>query len=305
MKMVAIKNALTSRLGRKLLVAQKYSPQVMFAAGVVGVVATAVLASRATLKLDKVLDEHETIKFNIEDNKGRPKYTENDAQRDMVVLHAKTALGIVKLYAPAIIVGAATIGLLTGAHVVMTKRNVALTAAYAALERGYREYRDRVIGELGPEKDAEFRFGTVEREIEVEGKDGSTKIKKVTTLDPNGYSVYARYFDESCPSWSKDPEYNRLFLQCQQAWANNMLQARGHIFLNEVYDALGMERSGQGAVVGWVLGHGDPYVDFGIFNENHERARMFVNGLERSIRLDFNVAGLIYDKIGNGNKKHG
>lgn len=304
MKLEAIRNALTSRLGRKLLVAQKHSPQIMFAAGVVGVVATAVLASRATLKLDKVLDEHETVKFNIGDNKGRPGYSEHDAQRDMVVLHTKTALGVVKLYAPAIIVGAATIGLLTGAHVVMTKRNIALTAAYAALERGYREYRDRVIGELGEEKDAEFRFGTVEQKVEVESKDGSKKIKTVTTLDPSGYSVYARYFDESCPSWSKDPEYNRLFLQCQQNYANEMLKARGHVFLNEIYDMLGMERSGQGAVVGWVLGHGDDFVDFGIFNENHERARMFVNGLERSIRLDFNVAGLIYDKIGNG-RKHG
>lgn len=300
MNFESMRKAITSRAGRKLLILQKHSPTIMFAAGVVGVVATAVLASRATLKLDEVLDEHENVKTlaMFEVGNDNSNYDDDDYKHDMVVLHIRTALGIAKLYAPAIIVGAATIGLLTGAHVVVSRRNIALTAAYAALDKGFREYRQRVIGEYGADKDDEFRFGTVERKVEVQGKDGEFKTKVVKELDPNGYSVYARFFDEASPQWQKNPEYNRIFLQCQQTYANNMLHARGHVFLNEVYDMLGLERSSAGAVVGWVLGHGDDFVDFGIFNENHERARMFVNGIERSIRLDFNVAGLIYDKIG-------
>jgi hypothetical protein len=97
------------------------------------------------------------------------------------------------------------------------------------------------------------------------------------------------------PNWQKNSEHNKLFLKCQQSYANDMLQARGHVFLNEVYSWLGLEHSKAGAVVGWVINSdGDNFVDFGIFDPGNSR---FVNGQERSILLDFNVDGVIYDKI--------
>ena len=60
---------------------------------------------------------------------------------------------------------------------------------------------------------------------------------------------------------------------------------------------LGIPRSQAGAVVGWVLGEGDDYIDFGMFDGNNMATRDFVNGYERSILLDFNVDGVIYDLI--------
>lgn len=108
-------------------------------------------------------------------------------------------------------------------------------------------------------------------------------------------SPYARFFDEASANWVKDPEINHIFVQCQQNFANNLLIARGHLFLNEVYDMLGIDRSSAGQVVGWVIsGDGDNFVDFGMFEAHSAR---FVNGYERSILLDFNVDGVVVDKI--------
>jgi hypothetical protein len=183
----------------------------------------------------------------------------------------------------------------------MRKRNLAVIAAYKAVEQGFSDYRKRVISELGEEKDREFRYGIKKEKITVTETDEKGKEKKtekiIETIDPNNHSPYAVFFDESSIHWTKTAEYNKLFLQTQQNFANDLLHSRKHIFLNEVYDMLGLPRTQAGAVVGWVKGHGDDYVDFGIFDRESEKARDFVNGYERSILLDFNVAGVIYDLI--------
>ena len=92
-----------------------------------------------------------------------------------------------------------------------------------------------------------------------------------------------------------------MFLRAQQQYANDKLIAQGHLFLNEVYDMLGLPRTKAGAIVGWVYDDnnavGDNFVDFGIYDVHRETARDFVNGYERSILLDFNVDGVIYDLI--------
>jgi hypothetical protein len=119
-------------------------------------------------------------------------------------------------------------------------------------------------------------------------------------VGPDDPSIYARFFDPTSPSWSKEPEYNLIFLKCQQNYANDLLKSRGHVFLNEVYDMLGMERSKAGAVVGWLLsknGDTDNFVNFGVFDGREQVARDFVNGREGAILLDFSVDGVIYDGI--------
>jgi hypothetical protein len=179
----------------------------------------------------------------------------------------------------------------------MTKRAVALTAAYGALEKGFNEYRGRVIEKYGEEEDRNLRYGSQQIEV-VDPKSG--KKKMLTRVSSDIPSIYARFFDVSSSSWNKEPEYNLMFLQCQQNYANDKLHARGHVFLNEVYDMLGLERSKAGAVVGWILsknGETDNYIDFGVFDGKTQSARDFVNGFEGSILLDFNVDGVIYDKI--------
>ena len=90
---------------------------------------------------------------------------------------------------------------------------------------------------------------------------------------------------------------NLFFLKAQQTNANVQLTVRGHVFLNEVYDMLGLPRTAAGAIVGWVRGNGDDVIDFGIWDNNDINSD-FVNGYNRSkILLDFNVDGVIYDII--------
>ena len=86
-----------------------------------------------------------------------------------------------------------------------------------------------------------------------------------------------------------------MFLKQQQSYANDLLKSRGHLFLNEVYDLLGIQRTKAGNIVGWIYDEknpvGDNFVDFGIYDINRPKNRDFVNGYERTIILDFNVDG--------------
>ena len=292
-----VPEAVSQAVARNALLAQKASPGVLFGVGIVGTVASTVLACRATLKVDKVLEESrdklETVKTLEHDD-----YSEKDRRKDTFLVYFQTGVKVGRLYGPAIIVGGLSIAALTSSHTILTRRNAALTAAYAALDKGFKEYRARVVAKYGEEEDRHLRYGT--REVTVE--DPKTK-KKTTTIKvaPGDPSIYARFFDESSSSWSKESEYNFIFLKAQQNYANDLLHARGHIFLNEVYDMLGLERSKAGAVVGWLLtknGSTDNFVNFGIFDDS-DRARDFVNGFEGSILLDFNVDGVIFDKLEN------
>jgi hypothetical protein len=207
----------------------------------------------------------------------------------------RTIGNVTKLYAPAIGIGVASIWALTGSHVMLTRRNAAVMASYAALDKSYRAYRDKVIEKYGSDQDEEFRYGEFDKEL-VQTKDGPVTLKTFRVAP--GHSEYARIFDESCPAWNSNSEYNRIFLEAQRSYFQNMLNARGHVFLNEVYDALGFERTGAGAVVGWLRGAGDSFVDFGLFSQDQSpQLRLFVNGGEPSVLLDFNVCGVIYDKI--------
>lgn len=298
MKLAALRNFVTSKAGRQILKVQKHSPVLLFGAGVVGVVATVVLASRATLKLEEILEDHQDdldkVNFALEVH--GEKYSQDDAKKDLVKIYAKTSLRIIKMYSPAVAVGVVSIAALTGSHVILTRRNLALTAAYAALDKGFREYRERVVKALGKDQDDQFRYGCDDVEIVEETKNGPVmKTVKRAGKEP---SIYARWFDESCPDWNSETSYNLLFLKCQMQHANDKLRARGHLFLNEVYESLGIKHSREGAVVGWVLGgEGDDFVDFGIFDPNKPGYRDFINGWNKTVLLDFNVDGIIYDKI--------
>lgn len=297
-RLAAVRNAVTSKAGRQVLVVQKHSPQILFVLGVAGVVGTVVLASRATLKMDEVIREAETTEeVMVELRREKPdKYSEESFKKDSTLNKYKTALKIGKLYALPFAIGVISIGALTGSHLIMRRRNLALSAAYGALDLGFREYRSRVVQEFGGEKDKEFRYGVVEREIGVETDEG---VAMKTVKTPSGkHSIYARCFEKgSSKNWRSEASYNQMFLASQQEFANQRLRVKGHLFLNEVYDALGLERTPAGQAVGWVHGHGDSYVDFGIFEVDSYMGQQFVNGDEKSVWLDFNVDGEVWNLI--------
>lgn len=306
-----ITTGLSKLTGKSGLVLKEHSPEILLVLGITGTVASAILACRATLKVEEVLDVHagKTDKINtawqkVQDGEIPPEdYSEKDHQKDLVIAYTQTAVDFIKLYGPAITLGAVSIACIISSHGIMKKRNVALVAAYKAVEEGFNAYRKRVIEEHGEEADYMYKNGLRKQEV-VEAayvdKDGikhKAEKKQVLVTDPNGLSVYAKFFDESCTQWSKNPEYNLMFLKAQQDYFNNILRARGHVFLNEVYDAIGIQRTQAGSIVGWIIGNGDNHIDFGIFDGDRPRVRDFVNGYERSILLDFNVDGVIYDSF--------
>lgn len=294
--------AVSVKLARQILVVKKNSPAIMFTAGTIGAVASTVLACKATLKFDQILTEAEVDKANMKQlNETDERYSDKDLERDLHLMRVQTAVKVGKLYAPAVGLGLLSLGLLTGSHITLTKRNTAITAAYAVLDRGFKEYRDRVVADVGEEKDREYRFGAQEKEIIEEGEQGH-EVKTVSKISDDPTKIYAKLFDETNRHWSNHPNDNRNFILTVQSWMNNKLNANGHVFLNDVYDALGFERTTPGSVVGWVKNNprgSDGYISFGMEENGDEIAKLFMQGHEKSIWLDFNVDGMVYDLLGN------
>lgn len=187
----------------------------------------------------------------------------------------------------------------------LRKRNVALAAAYTAIDKSFKEYRGRVVDRFGEELDRELKYNIRKEQVEetVADENGETKTitKEVEVIDPDniaGYSPYAKFYEDGCIGWTKDPEFNLMFLRRQQDAANDRLRDKGFLFLNEVYDMLGIYRTKIGQQVGWVYDKNNEYkVDFGIYNIHRPENRAFVNGYEKTILLDFNVDGDILDMM--------
>ena len=286
---------------------QKHSPEILMGVGVVGVVTSTVMACKATMKLNDILEESKETRDKIKEVENNPKYedkySQEDAKKDLTINYVQTGMKVAKLYAPAVLLGGASLGCLLASNDILRKRNAALSAAYMTVDKSFKEYRNRVTERFGEEVEKEIRYGIKAEQLEttVVDEDGNetTVTDTIKTMDPNLYSDYARFFDAASPYWQNDPEYNLMFLKAQQQYANDLLRAKGRLFLNDVYDMLGIEKTKAGQVVGWVYDrenpNGDNFVDFGIYDMSKERVRAFVNGYETNILLDFNVDGNIWD----------
>lgn len=311
-----MKNQITKTINNMGLQVKKHSPEILMVAGIVGTVTSAVLACRATLKVNNILEEKKETVENIHkclEDKDID-YTEEDSKKDLTILYSQTGVKLVKLYAPSILLGGLSIASIVMGQNILKKRNIAIMAAYTAVDTGFKRYRKNVVDRFGEQVDKELRYSIKAKEVEKTIKDEKGKEKKVKeieyTIDGNplrNVSEYAKFFDEwTSTEHHKDSEYNLMFLRRQQDYANEVLKAKGHLFLNDVYEMLGIPKTKAGQVVGWIYNeenpNGDNYVDFGIYEMTgveryDERKRAFVNGYERNILLDFNVDGVIYDMI--------
>ena len=306
-KIELVKIAAAKALGRNGLILKKYSPEILISIGIAGILTSTVLACKATLKVEKVLIDGEDRVSDIKWTMGPER---NDGvevvgyKKELAKAKVRTGVELVKLYGPSVVLGTVSIACIVGSHNIMQSRNLALVAAYNTIQEGFNNYRRQVVEEFGEDKDRQYKFGITEEtvtEVEKDENGKSKKVKKVIeTSDPTKHSQYARFFDESNPNWTANAEYNLAFLRSIQNFANDRLRINGHLFLNDVYDMLGYDHTSPGQVVGWVMDKNDGkdhFIDFGIYDMNNPRARMFVNGAERSILLDFNVDGVVFDKI--------
>ena len=293
---------------------QKKSPELLVAAGIAGVVVSAVMACKATIKASEVAEEtKDTIDeiHEIEEQgvtRAGNAYSVDDAKKDLTTTYLQTGVKYAKLYAPSVILGAASITCIVASHRVLKKRNIALAAAYTTLDKSFKEYRGRVMERFGEQVEKEIRYNIKAKEIKktvVDETGKKEKVKEVVDVpavdgwDPSQYSPYARRFDETHPNWTKIPDMNLFYLKARQAQANDMLKTRGHLFLNEVYDLMGFPRTKAGAVVGWLYDPkrpelGDPYVDFGMYEI---REGEDFESYTKSYILDFNVVGDITNDI--------
>ena len=306
------KNELVEKASRTFCKAglklKKHSPEILVVGGVVGLVTSGIMACKATTKLSDILDDSkEQIelfdKVAANPEMVKEEYTVEDAEKDKKIVKVQTAVKVAKLYAPSVAVGVVSIGAIFASNNIMRKRNVALGAAYATVDRAFKDYRNRVVDRFGEELDKELRYNLKTKEVKetIEDENGKKKTVKrnIKYMDSPLPSEFAVIYDDGCAGWTKDPEDNKFFLIQQQRYANERLKRRGYLSLNEVYDLLGFPSTKAGQVVGWLYDckdpnyKGDDFVDFGLYNVDYEPNRDFVNGYERNIILDFNVAPII------------
>lgn len=295
----------------------KHSPEILMVGGAIGVVASAVMACRATLKVNDILDAHkETVttihdvkdgKLSIQDNET---YTEEDMKKDLTTAYIQTGMSMVKLYAPAVILGTLSLGCMIGSNRILQKRNAALTAAYMTLDKAFDSYKERVNERFGSRVQDELEHGIKAVEVESKSVDenGIEEIVKSYQDEVEGaYSPYSLIFDETMDEWQPDAAQNRYWLKQVEIAANRRLKAQGHLFLNEVYNMIGRRADGSslhtpiGQIVGWIYDPENPdissTVDIGIHNLANPQVAAFNEGYERSVVLSFNCDGPIVDKI--------
>lgn len=292
----SIKNI--NSVGRAGAVASKYAPQILTGVGIVGVGVATVLIAKQTLKLEDVVDKHEARKATVDEKKHTmtaEEYSSSQHKRDMTKVYFHFAKDLTKLYGLPVSLGVASIACIVGGQGIQYKRTVGAVAAYKTLEESFAKYRARVVEEFGLDKDEEFRRGYKVREETDEDGNVSTTIEHFEEKD------YVFFMDDSNGNWRKtSPDYNLMFVKAQETFANQRLSARGHVTLNDVLDSLDLPRTKEGFVVGWVLTQDGPnHIDFGIRDLQGPNSRvMGLNNEEApSIMLDFNVQGLIWDKI--------
>lgn len=305
-----IGTSITKAAGMAELTIKKNSPEILLGIGIVGFVGTVVAACKETPRAQEVLgfhqakinEIHEAKRVTDEDPENELEYTPEQYRMDIAVRYFRTTGNLIKTYAPTIALGSLSLACILTSRNIMQKRYLGVVAAYNGISAAFEEYRKRVREEYGDELDRHFRYGTICEEINVLDEKGKKTGEKIKTenVDASCYipnDDTCRFFDESNPNWDQNPNFSMLFLRAQQNYLNDLLHTRGHVFLNEVYDALGFEHTPQGAVLGWIDGDGDDCIEFGLHDPNKENVRRFVNGKDNVILLEFNHCGVILNRI--------
>ena len=312
----SIIETLGPRIGLAGLTVRNYAPEIYLVSAIGTGVAAAVMLAKAHKQSEDVFEEVaediETVReFVTETNViwediideelrsvAHEPISRADEQKMLVPLYMKATRQAALLYGPAVLMGISSIALFMASHGVLRGRNRALLSTLTLFERGFAEYRKRVVDELGEEADERFYYGAESRRITTmtKNKDGKTvKKKSVKNHIPENPTpmIYSRIFDETNQCWSVDPDMSEFFLRAVQQQMNDQLYLNGYVLLNTVYKALTFAESPEGAVVGWSKRvPGDDFISFGLENDINQRA-----GDNRWL-LDFNVNGVVFEQIG-------
>lgn len=319
MKKAEIMKTVSTTFNKVSFQLKKHSPEILIVAGVIGTVASTVMACKATTKVSKIVDEtknsvdeiHEATEKGV--TRAGENYSADDSKKDLALVYFQTGVKLAKLYAPSVMLGTLSITSIVASNNILRKRNVALAAAYATVDKGFKDYRSRVVERFGEEVDRELKNNVKAKKVTVTETDPETgaekKVKKTQfVVNPSDISGYARFFEKYTtdsegnsilnPNWESNNEYNLMFLKAQEQYANDLLHAKKRLFLNDVYEMLGLPPTKAGQVVGWVYDPDSPksdgFVDFGLYKDNLTYSD-YVEGHDPAILLDFNVDGNIWE----------
>lgn len=303
LNLTAIRNIASGKFARAALMLRKHGPEIATGAGIICGVACVITACVQTTKIEKVIDDAKDKIGEIHEmNEKLPeKYDDKAKKSDLVKVYARSGVDILRIYALPAGLGALSVAFIIGGHKMLRKENAALAAAYVALNESFMQYRSRVKENQGADADKEYMYGRKTVEM-IDMTDPDHPGEPITSFVNVGKNIspYARFFDAGNPNFGTTPESSLMFLKGVEIHMNDIFHRNGFLFLNEVYDALGIPRSNAGQFVGWVEGMGDDFVDFGLGDVSDPQVRAFVNGDEEAVLLDFNVDGpimYIFDKL--------
>lgn len=290
---------------------KKYSPEILLALGIAGVVTGTVLACVSTTRLPEIKKKKEEELSDMHERLDGSDSEEAEAnlpalKKETTSIYFRAGLRYASLYAPSVLVTGVSVSCLVASNVILRRRLIGVSAAYAAVSKSFKEYRNRVAERYGEEIEREIRYNIQSEDISKTTVNPKTGKEKTTTetvkfVNPNDVSDFARVYDDGNIGWTKDPMANLTFLKAQQAVADQLLKKQGYLFINDVYDMLGFPKCKEGQVAGWIYDEknpiGDNFVDFGIYDTSKPSVVNFINGYERSIILDFNIDGNILEYI--------
>lgn len=268
------------------------SPNLLFGAGVLLVGGAIVSAVKAGKKSEEVHNEIKEDIQNVKELKDASKalgtdYHKTEYPKDLLYVAGRSTGKLARLYGPTLIFGGAAIGCLTKSHNTLNSRNSSLALTATALTTTLQEYREKIRAEYGEEAEARL-FGATVIPTKTDNEEDLLHYKKRSYTYP-----FSILFDETSSMFKNSAEYNRMCIKGLQELVNHKLRADGYVFLNDVYDGLGLPRTSDGQLYGWLADTTD-FIDFGLYNEE---ALPFLNGDEPRVWLTFNVTGIIYDKI--------
>ena len=283
----------------------KHAPTILSITASAGVIATGYLAWKAGTRFEDVEGR------DWDRRKECLKNADTIPDEDVPKIERKNRilfiLDTVRTVAPAAIVGAATITMIYFSNSISKKRLAAMGAAYATLQTAFDGYKRTMVEALGKEsvdKILKPKLPNVGKSAEEilssDNKSDAANVCDAVVNSLKALSPYARIIaEESSTCWDPNEDYTSQNIAAVQLWANRRLERKGHLFLNEIFDQLGLSRTREGAVVGWLKnGEGDNYVSFGDFDasiyrvpsDNYAR-------IDSNFIVDFNVDGVIWDRI--------
>lgn len=283
----------------------KHAPTILSVTASAGVIATGYLAWKAGTRFEDVEGrDWDRRKECLRNADTIPDEDVPKIERKNRILFI---LDTVRTVAPAAIVGAATITMIYFSNSISKKRLAAMGAAYATLQTAFDGYKRTMVEALGKEsvdKILKPKLPNVGKSAEEilssDNKSDAAYVSDAVVNSLKALSPYARIIaEESSTCWDPNEDYTSQNLAAVQLWANRRLERKGHLFLNEVFDQLGLSRTREGAVVGWLKnGEGDNYVSFGDFDASIYRVPSDdYTRVDSNFIVDFNVDGVIWDRI--------